>query len=468
MGIEKELHLHIHHNIALAEQFWAGMDDDEGSDYDELEIPEDAEDEPTEDELTDDNEDDEVAPRPFKSKPKATFTVPPTAAVPVLSNNTVYPQNIIFIVPCHDQYGQYLMQKVPVPFIATTDVVILIIQAVIGSLKLPATKRPPLIVKLNKNRTPRLALNTTQDCEQLKADWLTDYNKKKVPIEVSAIVPKKMLKDIEEAVKASISKTKKPAKKAVNPYLSAGSDDEDGGADDAKDFKMENSDEYNKKWGSSSCSGLASNTFGWCVWVNSHGYLCWCMHLFYERLQTNVIFQINGTAGIDLDNPPHVDSFKDWYFKPSTITHQVGARMIGDTPPPTSGTHVTIHMPPEAFQHNPQPAPDMYHRHSPFSGSSRSISPVLSDTPDVGAWLNGLQISTNFPSINWTRLTTKFKNEDYLAMPLPSLAAFSSDLMQTDFGLNIQELLVVTEQLQKAAKQHGFILKGDAGKSRGN
>ncbi|KAF8576346.1 hypothetical protein K439DRAFT_1622923 [Ramaria rubella] len=423
------------HNIALVEQFWPGTDDNQDSDYDETEEHGDI----TENiEMEDEKEEEETeAPRWFKSRVASLVgaaPIPPHALV-------LHPKEIVFIVPCHDQYGQDLTQKVPIPFMAAIEAIISAIQAVIGSMKLPISKHPPLIVKLNKSGTPRLALGTVQDWEQLKLDWLIDFNKK-IPIEVLAIVPKKMLKDIEDAVRTNMGKKKKPVKKATNPYLSLDNDDNDGGCGDGKDLKPEHSDAYNQKVGLFKLQ-----------WPFSCGHM--------------------GThTGIDLDNPPHTDSFKDWYFTPSSITRQAGAKLVEDLsqPPTSGGTHVTINMPPEAFQCNHQPPmSDQGRRHSPSSGSAHSASPIQSpDTPDVGTWLGELQVSANMPSIIWYKLTTKFENEDYLAMPLSSLAAFSSDLMRTSFGLTMQELSVVTERLKQAARLYRFVIRTDTGKSRGN
>ncbi|KAF8587573.1 hypothetical protein K439DRAFT_1614235 [Ramaria rubella] len=394
----------------VATQYWAGADDDQGSDYNEIEAPEDVEDQQTKDE--EDDEDDE-APRVFKTKAKTTGT---PAAVPVPPNTLIqHPQDIIFVVPCHDQYGHDLTQK--------ADVVINMIQAVIGSLKLPAAKRPPLVVKLNKNGTPRLALNTAQDWEQLKTDWLLDYNKKKVLIEVFTIMPKK-------AVKASMD-----------------SDNDDSGPDDGKDLKVEHSDDYNRK------SALLKL---WWPCKQHLGMVCLGDKTKGEHF---VVSCINGTPGIDLDSPLHTDSFKEWYFKLSGITHRAGARMMEDKPLPSTngGTHVTITCILRLFN-----ATLSHH-------SANSMSPVQSpNMPDIGTWLSDLQVSADLLSVNWNKLTMKLENEDYLGMPLHTLAAFTSDLMRTGFGLTMQELSVVTEQLRKAAKQHRFVMRADMGKHCSN
>ncbi|KAF8585691.1 hypothetical protein K439DRAFT_1615698 [Ramaria rubella] len=173
----------------------------------------------------------------FKPKGKG-LAVIAVAPVPL---KVVHPK-----VLCHNQYGQDLTQKVSVPFDSTSKAAISTIQAIFGSLKLPAGKCPPLIVKLNKNSTLRLVLGTAQDWEQLKVDWLTDFSKKKAPIEVSVTASKKMLKNIEEAVRVSIGKSKKPVKKAENPYLSLDSEDGNGGPSDGKDLKIEHSDNYKR------------------------------------------------------------------------------------------------------------------------------------------------------------------------------------------------------------------------------
>ncbi|KAF8572974.1 hypothetical protein K439DRAFT_1625395 [Ramaria rubella] len=184
-----------------------------------------------------------------------------------------------------------------------------------------------------------------------------------------------------------------------------------------------------------------------------------------------VLALINLMDSIDLENPPHTDAFKDWYFKLSNITCQAGAKLVEDQSHITigAGMHVIINMPPEVFPRNRQGTPDQHHRASPSSGSAHSTSPVLSpNTPDVSTWMSDLRMLTDIPSINWNKLTMKFESEDYLAMPLHSLTAFTSDLMRTGFGMTMQELSVVTEQLKKAAKQYGFVMKADMGKSCGN
>ncbi|KAF8577336.1 hypothetical protein K439DRAFT_1622175 [Ramaria rubella] len=403
----------------MSEQFWAGANDDQEGDYDEVEDPENEEMEDEEDQDESDEEEEDEVPKPIKPKGKIKTT---TVASPIAAD-PVHPKDIIFVVPCRDQYGQDLAQKVPIPLITTADAVISTLQGVIGSLKLPASKHPPLVVKLNKSGTPWLVLNTAQDWEQLKSDWMTDYGKKKILIEVSAIVSKKMLKDIKEAARKYMGVKKKPMKKVANPYLSSDSENEDGGPDDGKDLKIEHGDDcMQKQHHSMVCLGDKAKSEHFLVSCVSE--LAWVLALVCD--------------GIDLENPPHTDAFKDWYFKPSNLTSL-------------------------------QRTPDQHHRASPSSGSAHSTSPVLSpNTPDVGTWLSDLRMLTDIPSINWNKLTTKFESEDYLVMLLHSLAAFTFDLMCTGFGMTIQELSVVTEQLKKAAKQYGFMMKADMGKSCGN
>ncbi|KAF8588640.1 hypothetical protein K439DRAFT_1613327 [Ramaria rubella] len=267
-----------------------------------------------------------------------------------------------------------------------------------------------------------------------------------------------------------MGKKKKPTKKPVNPYLSSNSNDDNGGASDGKDLQIKHTDSYNQnamllksRWSCKQHEGVVclgdkmkhKHFVASCV-----GELAWVLGL------------INCTNGIDLESPPHMKYFRDWYFKPSSMTRWAGAKKVEDQIQPTTtrGTRVTVNMPPEAFQQNHQlPTHDQQQRHSQSSGSVHSASPVQSpDTPDVGMWLTDLQVLADVPAINWNKLTLKFEGEDYLAMPLHSLAAFTSDLMCAGFGLTMQELSVVTEQLKKAAKQYTFVMRTDTGKSHGN
>ncbi|KAF8575806.1 hypothetical protein K439DRAFT_1623329 [Ramaria rubella] len=137
-----------------------------------------------------------------------------------------------------------------------------------------------------------------------------------------------------------MGKAKKPTKKAVNPYLSSDSDNDDGRPDDAKDLKVEHSDDYNRKsallklrWPCKQHLGmvcLGDKMKGKHFVVSCVGELAWVLAL------------INGTPGIDLDSPPHTDSFKEWYFKPSGITPRAGSRMVEDKPvPSTNGEHMS-------------------------------------------------------------------------------------------------------------------------------
>ncbi|KAF8573557.1 hypothetical protein K439DRAFT_1624983 [Ramaria rubella] len=124
------------HNLGMSEWFWAGADDDQESDYDEVENPENEEMEDEEDQDESDEEEEDEVPKPIKPKWKIKTT---TVASPIVGD------------PVHLK-------------------VISTLQGVIGSLKLPASKRPPLVVNLNKSGTPWLLLNTAQDWEQLKSD----------------------------------------------------------------------------------------------------------------------------------------------------------------------------------------------------------------------------------------------------------------------------------------------------------
>ncbi|KAF8582164.1 hypothetical protein K439DRAFT_1618470 [Ramaria rubella] len=161
-------------------------------------------------------------------------------------------EELIFLIPVHDQWEQEATICHAMSFDASAEQAILSIQTVIGSAKMPMDKCPPPVVKIAKTGSLKVSLHNTQDWEKIKALWEAEYMKKQVSYDINVVMTKKMMRDIEEAVKRYMNngkKAKPPGKaaKRKNPYLSAESSDDGHGVGDGHDLNSKSNDEYRAK-----------------------------------------------------------------------------------------------------------------------------------------------------------------------------------------------------------------------------
>ncbi|KAF8584690.1 hypothetical protein K439DRAFT_1616504 [Ramaria rubella] len=313
---QDDTHSHVIVNV------YAGADNDLHSDDDDYEEHEqDAQNAETEedDEGEDyEGEDEEEAPlRPLKSRTKlVTAASKSHASVPPMCL-----KELVFLIPVHDQWGQDAIHQHSVSFDATAEQAILSIHTVIGSVKIPMEKRPPPVVKLAKTSSLKISLQSEQDWEKLKTIWQAEYMKKHVVYDVNVIMTKKKIKDIEEAVKTYMKNDKKTkaAGKAAKKKIHISP---------TRVVKMV------------------------MVWVMDVSLML--KAVTNTKHKSSVLSwglaMVQGTEGVDIENPPHTNPFKDWYFKGTMVSGHAGARTIEDHYSTNAGgTLVTIHMPPEGF-----------------------------------------------------------------------------------------------------------------------
>ncbi|KAF8591789.1 hypothetical protein K439DRAFT_1611058 [Ramaria rubella] len=319
---------------------YAGADDD---------YPMDVEKNASNSETEEDYEEEDVEEGEMPLQPSG----PTTKQATTISANAQLTQisELIFLIPVHDQWEQKTTHRHSVSFNATADQAILSIQTMIGSVKIPMDKRPPPVVKLTKFGSLKISLKTIQDWDQLKTIWKAEYKKKQVVYDINVIMTKKMIKDVEEAVKKYMNtgKKTKASSKAVrkkSPYLSDESSDDSWGPGDRRDLNAE-SVKYKGKiqllmhcWlcpvhVSKICLGDKSKDIHFLV--TFAGELSWALAM------------IQGVEGVDIENPPHSDPFKAWYLKTIIFPCHAGARMLNHYDTNAGGTHVAINMPPKVF-----------------------------------------------------------------------------------------------------------------------
>ncbi|KAF8575034.1 hypothetical protein K439DRAFT_1623886 [Ramaria rubella] len=227
---------------------------------------------------------------------------------------------IVFLILVCDQWEQDATHKHSVNFDPTADQVILSIQTVIGSVKIPMDRHPPPVVKLAKSSSLWISLKTKEDWEHLKTLWEAEYMKKCVAYDINIVMTKKMMKDIEEAMNkytnnGNKGKSKGKAAKKKNPYLSDKSSDDGHGPGDSCDLNAEGSDEYKGK--------LQLLKQCWPCEVHS-GKIC----LGDKSELSWALAMTQGVEGVDIENPLHSDPFKAWYQGTAIVPHRAGARMI--------------------------------------------------------------------------------------------------------------------------------------------
>jgi len=235
-------------------------------------------------------------------------------------------------------------------------------------------------------------------------------------------------------------------------------DSDEDGLGDGRDLRAEHTGEYKniaelltKRWPCKVHEGkicLGDKTKHIHFVVTYIGELAWILALvcffFMYLFPTNTFhLQLNKTEGVDLENPPHANPFKDWHYKsPAAVPRRAGARFADDINSTTTAgtTHVTINMPPEAFRGyaatDPHPAP--------------RANPVPSlPVPDVGPWLKDLEESGLEPGFNWNKLRSKFEEQDYLNMPLTRLATVPLNMVVSGFKFTVGDYSVVSKGLEK-------------------
>ncbi|KAF8580062.1 hypothetical protein K439DRAFT_1620069 [Ramaria rubella] len=286
----------------------------------------------------DSNEEDSVSLGPLKHKAKLVTAASKTFA----QTSLMHPKELIFLILVCDQWEQDATHQHAINFDATAAQAILSIQTVIGSAKMPMEKQPPPVVRLAKSGSLRILLHTEQDWEQLKTLWQNEYQKKKIAYDINIVMTKKMMKDIEEAVKVYMQNGKKmkaKAPKKKNPYLSDKSSNDSRGIGDGHDLNAGESDEYRAK--------LNLLTQHWPCKAHI-GKIC--LGDKAKDIHFLALAMVQGVEGVDIKNPPHTEPFKDWYYKVAAVPRRAGARMVEDQYNMNAeGTHVTINMPPEAF-----------------------------------------------------------------------------------------------------------------------